>query len=69
MANEGEYLSPAEVAKVLGVGTKTVFRRLGSYPGVIDLTTAPTKRGMRRRRMLRVPRAVLNRFLYEHRVT
>jgi len=67
-AAASEYLTPGQVAKILNVTVRTVLRRFGGYPGVIDLSSPPIKRGTRPRRLLRIPRGVLNRYLYEHRV-
>ena len=63
-----EYLTPSQVAKVLNVTRQTVLNHFGNCPGVVDLSPPSLKRGVRRKRLLRIPQAVLNRYLYEHRV-
>jgi hypothetical protein len=62
-----EYLTPGEVAEILHVHKKTVMRRFANYPGVVDLA-APTPKRETHRRLMRIPRVVLTKFLYEHRV-
>ena len=64
---EEEWFTVVEVAKMLKVGRDTITRRFENEPGVIDLGT-PTRRYKRRHRILRIPAAVLNRFLYRKRV-
>lgn len=64
---EQEFFTVAEVAKMLKVSRDTVSRRFENEPGVIDLGV-PTRRYKRRHRILRIPAAVLNRFLYKKRV-
>lgn len=67
MMLEQEFFTVAEVAKILKVGRDTVSRRFENEPGVIDLGV-PTRRYKRRHRILRIPAAVLNRFLHKKRV-
>jgi predicted transcriptional regulator of viral defense system len=64
---EQEYLTVDEVAKMLKVSRDTVSRRFEKEPGVIDLGT-PERLHKRRYRVLRIPAAVLNRFLHKKRV-
>jgi len=64
---EQEWFTVVEVAKLLKVSRDTIIRRFGNEPGVIDLGT-PTSRYKRRHRILRIPAAVLSRFLYRKRV-
>ena len=64
---EQEFLTVDEVAKMLKVSGDTVRRRFGREPGVIDLG-APERHYKRRYRVLRIPAAVLNRFLHKKRV-
>jgi len=56
-----------QVAKILNVSLSTVLRRFSNEPGVVDLGLE-TERGRRPYRLLRIPRGVLRRMLYEHRV-
>jgi hypothetical protein len=66
-----EYLTPAQVARILGVHTKTIIRRFQNIAGVLDLGTKrhPTKRGKREKySILRIPHDALKRFMAEHRV-
>ena len=64
---EQEFFTIAEVAKMLKVSPDTVSRLFGGEPGVIDLGS-PERRHKRRYRVLRIPAAVLNRFLHKNRV-
>lgn len=64
---EQEWFTVVEVAKMLKVSRDTITRRFENEPGVIDLGV-PTRRYKRRRRILRIPAAVLNRFLHKKRV-
>lgn len=64
---EQEFYTIAEVAKMLKVSPDTVSRLFGNEPGVIDLGS-PERRHKRRYRVLRIPAAVLNRFLHKKRV-
>ena len=58
-----EYLTALEVAKRLNVSLWTVYRRFGNLPGVIDLSDSGT-----RRRKLRIPRSVLDKYILRHQV-
>ena len=58
-----EYLTPEEVAKRLNVSRWTVYRRFGKLPGVIDLSDSDS-----RRRSLRIPRSVLEKYIIRHQV-
>jgi hypothetical protein len=62
-----DYLTPADVACLLQVSEDTVYRRMGSLPGVINLGTEGDLR-KRRYRVLRIPRPVLEKFLVENRI-
>jgi hypothetical protein len=68
LSEDTQHLTPQQVARILNVNVTTVMRRLGDYPGVIDLARPPL-RGKRRHRLLRIPRGVLNRFLYDHKIS
>jgi hypothetical protein len=63
-----ELLTVREVAALLKVSPDTISRKFQNYPGVIDLGS-PETRFSRPYRVLRIPRAVLERFLIESRVT
>jgi AraC-like DNA-binding protein len=62
-----EYLTVEEVATVLNVSRNTVTRLFEHMEGVIDLGT-PEKMHKRRRRILRISRRTLNRFIAERQV-
>ena len=64
---EQEFFTVSEVAKMLKVSPDTISRRFEKEPGVIDLR-APERMHKRRYRVLRIPAAALNRFLYKKRV-
>jgi hypothetical protein len=67
--DETEYLTPMQVAKLLKVSLVTVLNRFSKEPGVIDMTPKEKRKpGVRRKRLLRIPRGVLNRYLHENRV-
>lgn len=57
-----DLLTINEVATVLRCSPDSATKRMTGVPGVIDLGTAET-RTKRRYRVLRVPRAVLEKFL------
>jgi hypothetical protein len=65
--SEQEFFTVDEVAKMLKLSRDAVSRRFENEPGVIDLG-APERLHKRRYRVLRIPAAVLNRFLYKKRV-
>jgi len=65
--HEQEFFTVSEVAKMLKVSPDKVSRHFEEEPGVIDLG-APERLHKRRYRVLRIPAAVLNRFLYKKRV-
>lgn len=58
-----EFRTIGKVAEMLGVSTDTVRRLFCNEPGVIDLGQRETSRGKRRYRVLRIPSAVVARFL------
>ena len=59
-----ELLTPMPVARLLNVKQDWVMRRFSKEPGVLDLTPPEKKRpGVRRRRFVRIPRSVLERFM------
>jgi predicted transcriptional regulator len=64
---EQEFFTVSEVAKMLKVSPDMVSRRFEKESGVIDLG-APERLHKRRYRVLRIPAAVLNRFLHKKRV-
>jgi hypothetical protein len=57
-----ELLTVAEVAQVMRCSDDAVVRRFAKMPGVIDLGRAET-RNKRRYRVLRIPKAVVEKFL------
>jgi predicted ArsR family transcriptional regulator len=57
-----QYLTVAEVAKMLDVSKDTVRRMFTEEPGVIDVG-AQRRRASRPYRILRIPRSVLERVL------
>ena len=64
-----ELLTVAEVKAVLKCSEDSVIRWFGSLPGVVDLGSPElVRRRKRRYRVLRIPRAVLDRFLLDHRI-
>jgi hypothetical protein len=65
---EIEYLSVPQVAIILNISRDTVIRRFADEPGVVDHGTAE-KTHKRRRRMLRIPRHVLNRVVNKRTIT
>jgi hypothetical protein len=62
-----ELLTVREVADILKISPDSVTRKLQNYPGVIDLGQPETRYG-KRYRVLRIPRPVLEKFLFESRV-
>jgi DNA-binding LacI/PurR family transcriptional regulator len=58
-----EFRTVAQVAEMLGVSGDTVRRLFSNEPGVIDLGQREISRGKRRYRVLRIPSAVVARFL------
>jgi len=60
-----EFLTPIEVSAILKVSTDTVMRKFSTIKGVIDLGT-PERRFKRQYRTLRIPREVLERFIFEN---
>jgi hypothetical protein len=66
--HEMEHLSVPQVATILNVSRDTVIRRFENEPGVIDMGTTE-KQHKRRRRILRIPRYVLNRVVNKRTIT
>jgi AraC-like DNA-binding protein len=62
-----EYLTVEQVATMLQVSTSTIARQFGKMEGVIDLGT-PEKMHKRRKRILRISRRTLERFIAERQV-
>lgn len=56
------YLTVEQVANILAVSTDTVLRQFGDMSGVLDLGT-PETRFKRRKRILRIPRSTLERYI------
>jgi len=65
--DEPEYLTVVQVATILQVSTSTVTRQFGNMEGVIDLGT-PERMHKRRKRILRISRRTLERFITERQV-
>jgi DNA-binding LacI/PurR family transcriptional regulator len=64
MSNMNEqFRTVAEVAEMLGVSKDTVRRLFADEPGVIELGRREETRRKRRYRVLRIPSAVVARFL------
>lgn len=59
-----DFLKPDEVAALLGVSPQTVIRRFAHVLDVVDLGV-PERNRKRRKRLLRIPRQVLDRVLLE----
>ena len=58
-----QFRTVVEVAAMLEVSKDTVRRLFADEPGVIDLGRHLATRGKRRYRVLRIPNAVVTRFL------
>lgn len=58
-----KFRTVAEVAEMLGVSRDTVRRLFANEPGVIDLGRREATRGKRHYRLLRIPSAIVARFL------
>jgi excisionase family DNA binding protein len=63
-----QFRTVEEVAEMLGLSKDTVRRLFADEPGVIDLGRLEPTRGRRRYRVLRIPSAVVARFLERRRV-
>ena len=61
------YLRPDEVAAILNVSVTTVTRQFATLEGVLDLGS-PTSCHKRRKRILRIPRSTLERYIAERKV-
>ena len=63
------FYTPAEVAQILKISTDSVLRKFARVNGVIDVGTEENlRKHTRRRRMLRIPHDVLQRFIQSSRV-
>ena len=63
------FYTPAEVAQILKISTDSVLRKFAHVKGVIDVGTEENlRKHIRRRRMLRIPHDVLQRFIQSSRV-
>lgn len=65
--NYSTYLRPDEVAAILNVSVTTVTRQFATLEGVLDLGS-PTSCHKRRKRILRIPRSTLERYIAERKV-
>lgn len=61
------YLKPEQVAAILNVSVTTVTRQFATLEGVLDLGS-PTSCHKRRKRILRIPRSTLERYIAERKV-
>jgi hypothetical protein len=67
--NLPDLLTVSEIATILHVSDDTAIRYFANFPGVINLgSPEDVKRHKRQYRALRVPRAVLDKFLHDNRV-
>lgn len=64
---ELKYLTVADVASILAVSDDTVLRQFASMEGVIDVGTPETLH-KRRKRVLRIPRHALDRYISDRQV-
>jgi hypothetical protein len=62
-----EFLTPDQVSAILNISTDSVARHFGNAEGVIDLGTPETLH-KRRKRVLRIPRSALERFIAQKQV-
>lgn len=62
---ETVFYTRDEVAAILKSSVDTVTRRFANLPGVVDIGTKEHRR-TRRRRALRIPQYVLDRYLIDH---
>ena len=62
-----EYLTVADVATFLAVSDDTILKQFGSLDGVIDIGT-PAEMHRRRKRVLRIPRRTLERYIADKQV-
>jgi hypothetical protein len=62
-----EYLTVSDVATILAVSDDTVHKQFGALDGVIDIGT-PGGMHRRRKRVLRIPRRTLERYISDKQV-
>jgi hypothetical protein len=62
-----EYLTVADVATILAASDDTVLKQFGALDGVIDIGT-PATMHKRRKRVLRIPRRTLERYIADRQV-
>jgi hypothetical protein len=62
-----EYLTVSDVAAILAVSDDTVLKQFGALDGVIDIGT-PAAMHRRRKRVLRIPRRTLERYIADKQV-
>lgn len=67
LSNYSTYLKPDEVAAILNVSVTTVTRQFATLEGVLDLGSH-TSCHKRRKRILRIPRSTLERYIAERKV-
>lgn len=56
------FYSPSEIASILNVSDDTILKQFGNLEGVIDIGT-PGSLHRRKKRVLRIPSRVLERFI------
>lgn len=61
-SNKNEMLTVAQVAQMLGISYAAALKRVESMPGVLELRVPGKKQ---RKRMLRVPREVVEAYIRE----
>jgi hypothetical protein len=62
-----EYMTVSEVATILAVSEDTILKQFGALDGVIDIGT-PESLHRRRKRILRIPRRTLERYVADRQV-
>jgi hypothetical protein len=65
MKTDTSYLTIIEVGEQLKISPDSVARRFAHLPGVVDLGSRETMH-KRRKRLLRIPQTVLDRYLEAH---
>ena len=65
---QSEYLTVKQVAKILNIGYMTAAKHFRNMPGVLDISTTKPTRGKRKNQVLRIPKSVLNKFIYDRKI-
>lgn len=66
--HRSQYFTVQDIAKMLKISGQTVARRFQNVPGVVNVGDDSLGKKRRHSRSLRIPSAVLARFLFERRV-